>query len=64
MGAGHTLINSIEPWHGLPGKLPTFPVNSKKDEIFFGHQACRRNLAALFFGPCRIGCSSFERTAE
>ena len=34
MGAGHTLINSIEPWHGLPGELPTFPVNSKKTRSF------------------------------
>jgi hypothetical protein len=46
------------------GYASHFTVNSKKDDIFFGHQACRPNLAALLFGPCRTGCSSFERKAE
>jgi hypothetical protein len=58
-----TLINSIDP--GTAFRV-SFPLSGEQqeDEIFSGHQACRRNLAALLFGPCRIGCSSFERKAE
>ncbi len=62
-GAGRTLINSIDP--GTAFRV-SFPLSGEQqeDEIFSGHQACGRNLAALLFGPCRIGCSSFERKAE
>jgi hypothetical protein len=42
------VINSIDS--GTISRL--VQVNNKKDEIFFGHEACRRNLAALLFGPC------------
>ena len=62
-GAGRTLINSIDL--GTAFRV-SFPLSGEQqeDEIFSGHQSCRRNLAALLFGPCRIGCSSFERKAE
>src|ERR1700676_2826615 len=53
-GHGRTLINSIDP--GTTFRV-SFPLSGaqQEDEIFSGHQACRRNLAALLFGPCRIG---------
>jgi hypothetical protein len=49
--------------HYIVQKAMALPITTRPLRSLW-RLSCRRNSATLPFGPCRIGCSSFERKAE